>query len=64
MKTTRACKCPHCQSQSSRVVGSEYDAANDLYVRRRVCNGCEKKFATFEKVDPDYTPYDTTNRNI
>lgn len=44
-------KCPFCHYDDTRVIESR-QAENELVVRRRrVCQRCEKRFTTYERVD-------------
>lgn len=43
--------CPHCHQNSSRVVDSRPSDENRAIRRRRECENCGFRFATFEKVE-------------
>ena len=44
-------KCPYCGFEESRVVDSRpVDESNSIR-RRRICDGCGKRFTTYEKVE-------------
>jgi transcriptional repressor NrdR len=44
-------KCPFCGSENTRVVDSRPADDNTSIRRRRVCDECEKRFTTYEKVE-------------
>ncbi len=44
-------KCPFCQNQESRVVDSRVTPDFQSIRRRRTCEGCEKRFTTYERIE-------------
>ena len=44
-------KCPYCSSENTRVIDSRPAEENNSIRRRRVCDICEKRFTTYEKVE-------------
>ena len=44
-------KCPYCGSANSRVIDSRPVDENTSIRRRRVCDDCQKRFTTYEKVE-------------
>jgi transcriptional repressor NrdR len=44
-------KCPFCASLESKVTDSRVGAAGDVIRRRRECEGCERRFTTYERVE-------------
>ena len=44
-------KCPYCGNDSTRVVNSRPVDDNTSIRRRRICEECEKRFTTYEKVE-------------
>ncbi|MBR6770810.1 MAG: transcriptional repressor NrdR [Lachnospiraceae bacterium] len=44
-------KCPFCNHGSTRVIDSRPADENNSIRRRRVCDECEKRFTTYEKVE-------------
>ena len=44
-------KCPFCGHENTRVIDSRPAEENNSIRRRRVCDGCEKRFTTYEKVE-------------
>ena len=44
-------KCPYCGLDESRVVDSRPADDNNSIRRRRICDGCGKRFTTYEKVE-------------
>ncbi len=44
-------KCPYCGHENTRVVDSRPADDNSSIRRRRVCDECEKRFTTYEKVE-------------
>lgn len=63
-------KCPYCGFDNSRVIDSRPAEENNSIRRRRQCDGCGKRFTTYEKVetipltvikkDKTREPYDRT----
>jgi len=43
-------KCPYCASLSNRVVDSRLSKEGDEIRRRRVCDDCNRRFTTYERV--------------
>ncbi len=44
-------KCPYCSSENTRVIDSRPADDNSSIRRRRMCDECEKRFTTYEKVE-------------
>lgn len=44
-------KCPFCAHPESKVTDSRVGAAGDVIRRRRECEGCERRFTTYERVE-------------
>ena len=44
-------KCPNCGSDNTRVIDSRPADDNTSIRRRRLCDDCEKRFTTYEKVE-------------
>ena len=44
-------KCPFCGNDNTRVIDSRPAEENNSIRRRRVCDICEKRFTTYEKVE-------------
>ena len=44
-------KCPYCGSDDTRVIDSRPADDNYSIRRRRICDNCNKRFTTFEKVE-------------
>ena len=44
-------KCPFCSSENTRVIDSRPAEENNSIRRRRVCDECDKRFTTYEKVE-------------
>lgn len=44
-------KCPFCSSENTRVIDSRPADDNSSIRRRRLCDDCEKRFTTYEKVE-------------
>ena len=44
-------KCPYCGSTNTRVIDSRLVDENSSIRRRRMCDQCEKRFTTYEKVE-------------
>ena len=47
---TRSMKCPFCQNDNDKVVDSRSGEDGYAIRRRRVCQSCDKRFTTFERV--------------
>ena len=44
-------KCPFCGHENTRVIDSRPAEENNSIRRRRVCDECDKRFKTYEKVE-------------
>ena len=44
-------KCPFCGHENTRVIDSRPADDNNSIRRRRVCDGCDKRFTTYEKIE-------------
>ena len=44
-------KCPYCGKEDNRVIDSRPVEENNSVRRRRVCDGCGRRFTTYEKVE-------------
>jgi transcriptional repressor NrdR len=44
-------KCPYCGFAQDRVVDSRESKEADSIRRRRECEGCQKRFTTYERID-------------
>lgn len=44
-------KCPFCSSIESKVTDSRASATGDVIRRRRECEGCARRFTTYERVE-------------
>lgn len=44
-------KCPFCGNDNTRVIDSRPAEENNSIRRRRVCDTCDKRFTTYEKVE-------------
>ena len=44
-------KCPFCGHENTRVIDSRPADENNSIRRRRVCDECDKRFTTYEKVE-------------
>jgi transcriptional repressor NrdR len=44
-------KCPFCSHLESKVIDSRLSAASDVTRRRRECEGCTRRFTTYERVE-------------
>ena len=44
-------KCPFCSHENTRVIDSRPAEDNNSIRRRRVCDECGKRFATYEKIE-------------
>jgi transcriptional repressor NrdR len=44
-------KCPYCGSDNTRVIDSRPVDDNNSIRRRRMCDECEKRFTTYEKIE-------------
>lgn len=63
-------KCPFCNSENTKVIDSRPAEDNNSIRRRRLCEECQKRFTTYEKIetipliiikkDNNREPYDRT----
>jgi len=44
-------ECPYCRQLDSRVIDSRLVASGTVTWRRRECDGCRKRFTTYERVE-------------
>ena len=44
-------KCPFCGHSEDRVIDSRASQTGDVIRRRRECEGCDKRFTTYERVE-------------
>lgn len=44
-------KCPFCNHENTRVIDSRPAEDNNSIRRRRICDECDKRFTTYEKVE-------------
>lgn len=44
-------KCPFCGHENTRVIDSRPAEDNNSIRRRRICDECDKRFTTYEKID-------------
>ena len=44
-------KCPFCAHENTRVIDSRPAEDNNSIRRRRVCDECNKRFTTYEKIE-------------
>lgn len=44
-------KCPFCNHENTRVIDSRPAEDNNSIRRRRVCDECDKRFTTYEKIE-------------
>lgn len=44
-------QCPYCKNEETRVIDSRLGKDGGSVRRRRVCDGCERRFTTFERVE-------------
>lgn len=44
-------KCPFCGDDNTKVIDSRPAEENSAIRRRRICDGCGKRFTTYEKVE-------------
>jgi transcriptional repressor NrdR len=44
-------QCPFCRMMESRVVDSRLAAGGTVVWRRRECDGCQRRFTTYERVE-------------
>ncbi len=48
-------KCPGCRSLENRVIDSRRGRDGDMIRRRRECEGCTRRFTTYERIE-EYLP--------
>ncbi len=41
-------RCPHCESENTRVIDTTHDAKGGIR-RRRICEDCDQRFSTYER---------------
>jgi transcriptional repressor NrdR len=51
MRESYNMKCPFCGHENTRVIDSRPAEENNSIRRRRVCDECDKRFTTYEKVE-------------
>ncbi len=44
-------KCPYCSLLDNRVVDSRLNKDNTITRRRRLCESCERRFTTYERIE-------------
>lgn len=44
-------KCPYCGQLENRVVDSRLNKENTITRRRRMCDSCERRFTTYERLE-------------
>jgi len=44
-------QCPYCRAMESRVIDSRLVAGGTVTWRRRECDGCKRRFTTYERVE-------------
>ncbi|MBR1478956.1 MAG: transcriptional repressor NrdR [Lachnospiraceae bacterium] len=44
-------KCPFCNNENTRVIDSRPAEENNSIRRRRICDGCGRRFTTYEKIE-------------
>ena len=44
-------KCPFCNNNDTKVIDSRAQDENSVIRRRRLCEGCGKRFTTYERID-------------
>ena len=44
-------KCPFCNYEDTKVIGSRSQEDNSVIRRRRLCEKCGKRFTTYERID-------------
>lgn len=44
-------KCPFCNNPDTKVIDSRGQDDNSVIRRRRLCESCEKRFTTYERID-------------
>ena len=44
-------KCPYCGSVDNKVMDSRFRKEGNVIRRRRKCNGCKKRFTTYERIE-------------
>ena len=45
-------KCPYCHIENDRVIDSRASEDGCAIRRRRQCNGCRRRYTTYERVEP------------
>ena len=45
-------RCPYCREADDKVVDSRVADDGDAIRRRRECLGCQRRFTTYERIDP------------
>ncbi|MGC8586729.1 MAG: transcriptional regulator NrdR [Candidatus Micrarchaeia archaeon] len=43
-------RCPYCMSENTSVIDTRYVVDDNSVRRRRICNNCNKRFTTYEKI--------------
>ncbi len=46
--------CPYCEKDDDKVIDSRASDAGKVIRRRRECNGCGRRFTTYERVEDTY----------
>jgi len=44
-------RCPHCKVDDDRVIDSRSSNDGGVIRRRRICNGCGRRFTTYERIE-------------
>ena len=44
-------RCPYCADENSKVIDSRLSAAGEVTRRRRECEGCTRRYTTYERVE-------------
>ncbi|MFW5739677.1 MAG: transcriptional regulator NrdR, partial [Myxococcota bacterium] len=44
-------KCPFCGDLENRVIDSRLSTSGEVTRRRRECDGCNRRFTTYERVE-------------
>lgn len=44
-------KCPHCANLENKVIDSRLSAGGEVTRRRRECEGCQRRYTTYERVE-------------
>ena len=45
-------KCPFCGTLDNKVIDSRLSSAGEVTRRRRECEGCARRYTTYERVEP------------